>query len=104
MLTTPLPSQVLAQGIRDELQPLVDMYGAECIISLMPLLVNVLEQLDSALADNKDYLTALEETNEENQQLSKEYKKEKQRRKEIEEVGGEILPLSPWISGLLGPL
>ena len=45
-----------------------------------------LENLDSSLADNKDYLTALEETNEENQQLNQQFQKEKHRRKEIEEV------------------
>ena len=65
---------------------MVGMYGPESIGNLMPLVVNVLEDLDSALADNKDHLTALEETNEENQQLSQQYKKEKQRRKQIEEV------------------
>lgn len=80
---------MLAQGIYDEFQTLVGQYGPESIGNLMPLVVNVLENLDSALADNKDYLTALEETNEENQQLIKQFQKEKQRRKEIEEVRGQ---------------
>ncbi len=65
---------------------MVGQYGPESIGNLMPLVVNVLENLDSALADNKDYLTALEETNEENQQLSQQFNKEKTLRKEIEEV------------------
>ena len=52
----------------------------------MPLVVNVLENLDSSLSDNHDHLTALDELNEENQQLAKQYQKEKQRRKEAEEV------------------
>ena len=53
----PLPSsslpQVLAQGIYDEFQSMVEMYGPESIGNLMPLVVNVLENLDSALADNQ---------------------------------------------------
>ena len=32
---------------------MVEMYGPESIGSLMPLVVNVLENLDSALADNQ---------------------------------------------------
>ena len=79
--------QVLAQGIYDEFQTLVGLYGAESIGNLMPLVVNVLENLDSALADNKYHLTALEETNQENQQLNQQFQREKQKRKEIEEVG-----------------
>ena len=77
---------MLAKGIYDEFQSMVGQYGPESIGNLMPLVVNVLENLDSALADNKDYLTALEETNEENQQLSQQFNKEKTLRKEIEEV------------------
>ena len=49
---SPLP-QVLAQGIYDEFQSMVEMYGPESIGNLMPLVVNVLENLDSALADNQ---------------------------------------------------
>ena len=45
--------QVLAQGIYDELQGLMDAYGQEGIANLMPLVVNVLENLDSAMADNQ---------------------------------------------------
>ena len=47
------PPQVLAQGIYDEFQSMVEMYGPESIGNLMPLVVNVLENLDSALADNQ---------------------------------------------------
>lgn len=50
--TSSLP-QVLAQGIYDEFQSMVEMYGPESIGNLMPLVVNVLENLDSALADNQ---------------------------------------------------
>ena len=47
--------QVLAQGIYDELQGMMDAYGQESIANLMPLVVNVLENLDSAMADNQVY-------------------------------------------------
>ena len=45
--------QVYAQGIYDELQGIMDAHGQESIANLMPLVVNVLENLDSALADNQ---------------------------------------------------
>ena len=45
--------QVLAQGIYDELQGLMDEFGQETIANLMPLVVNILENLDSALSDNQ---------------------------------------------------
>ena len=85
--TTPQThTQTLAKGIYDELQSLVEQFGGESIGNIMPLVVNVLENLDSSLSDNQDHLTALDELNEENQQLSKQYQREKQRRKEAEEV------------------
>ena len=65
---------------------MVDTFGQESIGNLMPLVVNVLENLDSALSDNKDNMTAIEEFTQTNEQLMKQYEKEKQRRKEVEEV------------------
>ncbi len=64
----------------------MEQFGAESISNIMPLVVNVLENLDSSLSDNQDHLTALDELNEENQQLTKQYQREKQRRKEADEV------------------
>ena len=69
---------------------MVGTFGPESIEKMMPLVVNVLENLDSALADNQTHLTALMEVNEENQALSKQYQREKERRKEIEEVREEV--------------
>ena len=65
---------------------MVDAYGQESIGNLMPLVVNVLENLDSALSDNKDNMTAIEDFTHANEQLMKQYEKEKLRRKEVEEV------------------
>ena len=46
-------TQSLAQGIRSQFQLMVEEYGLEGIGELMPLVVNVREKLDSALADNQ---------------------------------------------------
>lgn len=86
--------QALAKGIYDELQSLVDQFGGESISNIMPLVVNVLENLDSSLSDNQDHLTALDDLNEENQQLSKQYQREKQRRREAEEKAMRLEDIS----------
>ncbi|KAL5457754.1 hypothetical protein EMCRGX_G035046 [Ephydatia muelleri] len=76
--------QALAQGIYEEFQNLIALYGPQSITNIMPLVVNVLESLDSSLVDNKDHITALTEVNEENTQLTLQYEKEKAKRKEAE--------------------
>ena len=48
-----VPLQALAQGIYEEFQNLIALYGHQSITNIMPLVVNVLESLDSSLADNK---------------------------------------------------
>jgi mitogen-activated protein kinase 8 interacting protein 3 len=78
--------QSLAKSVYEELEVFVNNYGQESINSLMPLIINILENLDSALSDNQDNLNAVLELNEENQQLVTQYEKEKHQRKEIEEV------------------
>lgn len=77
--------QVLAQGIYEEFQNLIGLYGPQSITNLMPLVVSVLESFDSSLADNKVHLTALSEVNEENGQLTAQYERERNKRKEAEE-------------------
>jgi mitogen-activated protein kinase 8 interacting protein 3 len=77
--------QSLAKSVYEELEVFVNNYGQESINSLMPLIINILENLDSALSDNQDNLNAVLELNEENQQLVTQYEKEKHQRKEIEE-------------------
>ncbi|XP_019850321.1 PREDICTED: C-Jun-amino-terminal kinase-interacting protein 3-like isoform X2 [Amphimedon queenslandica] len=77
--------QFLAKSIYDELESLIGEHGPDSIGNLMPLVVNILENLDSALSDNQDHLNAVMELTEENQQLVSNYEKEKQYRKEIEE-------------------
>ena len=79
---------------------MVDTYGQESIGNLMPLIVNVLENLDSALSDNKDHMTAIEEFTHTNELLMKQYEKEKQRRKEVEEVHERVIILTLRVDGM----
>lgn len=76
----------LAQAIYEEFQRVVGQFGADSISNLAPLIVNVLESWDSALNDNRDHLAALEELSEENVQLATQYDREKQLRRDTEEV------------------
>lgn len=43
---------MLAKSIYDELEVLVNEYGPDSIGNIMPLVVSVLESLDSSLSDN----------------------------------------------------
>ena len=79
---------------------MVDTYGQESIGNLMPLVVNILENLDSALSDNKDHMTAIEEFTHTNELLMKQYEKEKQRRKEVEEVHERVIILTLRVNGM----
>ena len=53
---------MLAKSIYDELEVLVNEHGPDCIGNLMPLVVNILESLDSSLSDNQVCFTYLCET------------------------------------------
>ena len=53
----------------------------------MPLIIHVLESLNSALIDNEDIMIAIEKLTQANRELMKQ---EKQCRKEIEEVSTNI--------------
>ena len=66
---------------------MVDTFGQESIGNLMPLIIHVLESLNSALIDNEDIMIAIEKLTQANRELMKQ---EKQCRKEIEEVSTNI--------------
>ena len=53
--------------------------------------MNVLESWDSALNDNRDHLAALDELSEENVQLATQYEREKQLRRDTEEVRNQVI-------------
>ena len=84
----------LAQAIYEEFQKIVVQFGSDSISNLAPLIVNVLESWDSALNDNRDHLAALDELSEENVQLTTQYDREKQLRRETEEVRNEAIPFN----------
>ena len=46
-------TQLLAKNVYNELEVLINSYGPESIGNLMPLVVSILENLDSALSDNQ---------------------------------------------------
>jgi len=71
----------LAAAIYNEFEVLIQNYGQGVLDSLMPMVVNVLEQLDGAYSENKEQALELEMLSEDNEQLITQYEREKQLRK-----------------------
>ncbi|KAF6778300.1 hypothetical protein AHF37_02420 [Paragonimus kellicotti] len=76
--------QSLAGDIYKELESLVSMYGNKFLHNLMPLVVTVLENLDSLLADKQDLKLQVAVLEEDNRHLHSEYEREKNGRKTAE--------------------
>lgn len=76
----------LADSIYSEFERMIQKYDQEVVSGLMPLMVSVLEQLDSAFADNNEQLVELELLSDDNEQLITQYEREKQLRKLAENV------------------
>lgn len=83
----------LAGSIYREFERLIHCYDEEVVKELMPLVVNVLENLDSVLSENQEHEVELELLREDNEQLLTQYEREKALRKQAEEVRG---PRPPW--------
>lgn len=64
----------------------IDQFGPDAVQSLAPLVVNVLENLDNALGESEDNDRELVELTEKYELLAQQYEKERQRRREAEEV------------------
>lgn len=77
----------LANSIYREFERLIRCYDEEVVKELMPLVVTVLENLDSVLTDNQEHEVELELLREDNEQLLTQYEREKALRKQAEEVG-----------------
>ncbi|XP_016415379.1 C-Jun-amino-terminal kinase-interacting protein 3-like isoform X4 [Sinocyclocheilus rhinocerous] len=75
----------LASGIYREFERLIKSYDEEVLKELMPLVVNVLENLDSVLTENQEHEVELELLKEDNEQLITQYEREKALRKQAEE-------------------
>ncbi|XP_041085671.1 C-Jun-amino-terminal kinase-interacting protein 3 isoform X6 [Polyodon spathula] len=75
----------LANSIYREFERLICCYDEEVVKELMPLVVNVLENLDSVLTENQEHEVELELLKEDNEQLLTQYEREKALRKQAEE-------------------
>ncbi|XP_024120762.1 C-Jun-amino-terminal kinase-interacting protein 4 isoform X4 [Oryzias melastigma] len=75
----------LASSIYREFERLIEKYDEEVVKELMPLVVAVLENLDSVFAVNQEHEVELELLKEDNEQLVTQYEREKALRKHAEE-------------------
>uniref|UniRef100_A0A3Q3VXJ0 Uncharacterized protein n=1 Tax=Mola mola TaxID=94237 RepID=A0A3Q3VXJ0_MOLML len=75
----------LASSIYREFERLIEKYDEDVVKELMPLVVAVLENLDSVCAVNQDHEVELELLKEDNEQLVTQYEREKALRKHAEE-------------------
>ncbi|XP_021574378.1 C-Jun-amino-terminal kinase-interacting protein 3 isoform X8 [Carlito syrichta] len=75
----------LAGSIYREFERLIHCYDEEVVKELMPLVVNVLENLDSVLSENQEHEVELELLREDNEQLLTQYEREKALRRQAEE-------------------
>lgn len=76
----------LANSIYREFEKLIGKYDEDVVKELMPLVVAVLENLDSVFAENQEHEVELELLKEDNEQLITQYEREKALRKHAEEV------------------
>ena len=76
----------LASSIYREFERLIGKYDEDVVKELMPLVVAVLENLDSVFAENQEHEVELELLKEDNEQLITQYEREKALRKHAEEV------------------
>ncbi|XP_071949714.1 C-Jun-amino-terminal kinase-interacting protein 4-like isoform X3 [Antedon mediterranea] len=75
----------LASGIYREFERMIKRYDEDVVKELMPLIVNVLEGLDTSLSQNIENDVELELLRDDNEQLMTQYDREKQHRKEAEQ-------------------
>ncbi|XP_041942641.1 C-Jun-amino-terminal kinase-interacting protein 3 isoform X6 [Alosa sapidissima] len=75
----------LANSIYREFERLIHSYDEEVVKELMPLVVNVLENLDAVLTENQEHEVEVELLKEDNEQLITQYEREKALRKQAEE-------------------
>ncbi|KAI4888884.1 hypothetical protein NFI96_000988 [Prochilodus magdalenae] len=76
----------LASSIYREFERLIGKYDEDVVKELMPLVVAVLENLDSVFAENQEHEVELELLKEDNEQLITQYEREKALRKHAEEM------------------
>ncbi|XP_070554450.1 LOW QUALITY PROTEIN: C-Jun-amino-terminal kinase-interacting protein 4-like [Ptychodera flava] len=80
----------LASNIYREFERMIRKYDEDVVKELMPLVVNVLENLDGAYSDNQENDVELELLRDDNEQLITQYEREKQLRKHTEQKLFEV--------------
>ncbi|CAG5911688.1 unnamed protein product [Menidia menidia] len=80
----------LASSIYREFERLIEKYDEDVVKELMPLVVAVLENLDSVFAVNQEHEVELELLKEDNEQLVTQYEREKSLRKHVEEGSRDL--------------
>uniref|UniRef100_A0A8C4R6U1 Mitogen-activated protein kinase 8 interacting protein 3 n=1 Tax=Eptatretus burgeri TaxID=7764 RepID=A0A8C4R6U1_EPTBU len=75
----------LANSIYGEFERMIQRYDEEVVRDLMPLVVNVLENLDAMFTENQEHEIELELLKEDNEQLLTQYEREKALRRQAEE-------------------
>ena len=76
-----LKVQALAGSIYEEFEHMITRYDRDVVKNLMPLIVNVLENLDFAITEAQELEVEAELLKEDNEQLVTQYEREKQLRK-----------------------
>lgn len=94
-----LQVQSLAGSIYQEFERMIQRYDEDVVKTLMPLLVNVLECLDSAYQTNQEQDVELELLREDNEQLVTQYEREKSARKQAEQKVNSIFPIFMCANG-----
>jgi len=85
---TPLNEKVahLASSIYTELEKIVKSHGRDTVKDLMPIVVNILEGLDTAYQDKEELTVENELLKDDYEKLLSQYEREKQARKDTELV------------------
>lgn len=85
---TPLNEKVahLASSIYTELEKIVKVHGRDTVKDLMPIVVNILEGLDTAYQDKEELTVENELLKDDYEKLLSQYEREKQARKDTELV------------------
>ena len=78
--------QSLAATIYSELERMIKAYDENVVKNLMPLVVGILENLDQAFQEKQENEVELELLRDDNEQLLTQYEREKQLRKDSEQV------------------
>jgi len=86
--------QTLADAVYREFERLIRTYDENVVKELMPLIVGILESLDQVTQDKQECDVDLELVREDNEQLITQYEREKQLKKNMEQVSDNfVLPI-----------